>query len=192
MLPSRALRLAAQQGLRASQPALSTSAARSSVDVQLTQAQKDKWYPKVGNRDIVGWGFNGSHSYVDKEEYPCPAVRFRENTPDIVALREKEKGDWKSLSLDEKKTLYRASFCQTYSEMKAPTGEWKAIVAGLLLGMSVTGWFMVFLKTQVYPPKPATITQEWMEKNLERMVIQGQGPIEGVSSKWDYEKNQWK
>merc|ERR1712173_276403 len=71
MLPSRALRLAAQQGLRASQPALSTSAARSSVDVQLTQAQKDKWYPKVGNRDIVGWGFNGSHSYVDKEEDPC-------------------------------------------------------------------------------------------------------------------------
>ena len=58
----------------------------------------------AGNRDIVGWGFNGSHSYVDKEEYPCPAVRFRENTPDVMSLREKEKGDWKNLTLEEKKT----------------------------------------------------------------------------------------
>ena len=59
------------------------------------------WF--AGNRDVVGWGFNGTASYVDREEYPMPAVRFKENTPDVMALREKEKGDWKSLTLEEKK-----------------------------------------------------------------------------------------
>lgn len=72
--------------------------------------------------------------------------RFRENTKEILALREKEKGDWKSLTLEEKKTLYRASFCQTYAEMKAPTGEWKSIIAGILLAFSATGWLLVWIK----------------------------------------------
>ena len=57
----------------------------------------------AGNRDIVGFGFNGLPNYEDKCEYPAPAVRFKENTADVVALREKEKGDWKALSIDEKK-----------------------------------------------------------------------------------------
>lgn len=80
---------------------------------------------KIGNREIVGHGWNGTACYADRVDYPMPAVRFRETTPEIAALREKEKGDWKKLSLQEKKALYRASFCQTFSEMKAGTGEWK-------------------------------------------------------------------
>lgn len=88
--------------------------------------------------------------------------------------------------------MYRASFCQTYAEMKASTGEWKAILAGVLLGFSATAWLMVFMKTQVYPPLPSTITEEWKEKNLEMMVRQRQGAITGVSSQYDYEKGDWK
>jgi hypothetical protein len=33
--------------------------------------------------------------------------RFREDTPEILKVKEKEKGDWKKLSIDEKKLLYR-------------------------------------------------------------------------------------
>ena len=43
--------------------------------------------------------------------------RFREDTPEILKLREKEKGDWKKLTIAEKKVLYRASFCQTIAEV---------------------------------------------------------------------------
>jgi len=189
MLPTRVARLVAQSGVTTR--ALSTSASRAS-DFTPTQEQKDKWYPKLGNRDIVGYGFNGSAVYVDKEEYPAPAVRFGENSDEVMALRVKERGDWKSLSLEDKKALYRASFCKTYAEMNAPTGEWKAILSGVLSGMALTLLFMIFMRTQVYPPMPHTITEEWMHKNLERMLTQRQGRIEGVSSKWDYEKNQWK
>ena len=57
----------------------------------------------AGNRDIVGYGFNGNPTYIDREEWPAPAIRFKENTADVEALRQKEKGDWKKLTLDEKK-----------------------------------------------------------------------------------------
>lgn len=34
---------------------------------------------------------------------PLPAVRWAPNTADVIALRDKEKGDWNGLSLAEKK-----------------------------------------------------------------------------------------
>lgn len=92
---------------------------------------------KIGNREIVGYGFNGQPVYVDRLDYPLPGIRFKENTPDVLALREKEKGDWKKLSIEEKKALYRASFCQTYSEMKYKTPEWKACIGGALIAFSL-------------------------------------------------------
>ena len=39
---------------------------------------------------------------------------------------------------------------------------------------------------------PGTITREWMEAEAEEMVRQGQGRLTGISSEWDYEKNEWK
>ena len=46
--------------------------------------------------------------------------RFREDSPEILKLREKEKGDWKKLTIAEKKVLYRSSFCQTIAEVTNP------------------------------------------------------------------------
>ena len=43
-------------------------------------------------------------------------------------------------------TVYRASFRQTYAEMKAPTGEWKSVLAITIGGIVVTGWFLMFMK----------------------------------------------
>lgn len=41
---------------------------------------------KIGNREIVGFGLNGEPSYIDRLERPMPAIRFKENTPDIQVL----------------------------------------------------------------------------------------------------------
>ncbi|CAB3375989.1 Hypothetical predicted protein [Cloeon dipterum] len=147
---------------------------------------------KTGAREVVGYGFNGQHNYADRVDFPMPAVRFLENTPDILALREKEKGDWKKLSLEEKKALYRASFCQTFSEMKAPTGQWKSVVGITLIISSLSLWIYMAMKTFVYKPLPETFTEERIQAQLQRMIDIRVDPIEGLTSKYDYENNRWK
>ncbi|KAK6982155.1 cytochrome c oxidase subunit 4 isoform 1 mitochondrial, partial [Biomphalaria glabrata] len=161
-------------------------------NVVLEQKLKDEIHPKIGNREIVGFGLNGLATYVDRCEFPCPAIRFKEDTPEVLKLREKEKGDWKNLTLEEKKALYRASFCQTFSEINAPTGEWKMFLSVILLSLAATGWIMLFVKKFVYPPPPKNLTREWQEKMLQKMLDEEQGRIMGISSKWDYEKLEWK
>lgn len=71
--------------------------------VALTQACNASHKSYIGTRDVVGHGFNGNLRYFDAVDMPYPAIRFREETKQISKLREKEKGDWKNLSLEEKK-----------------------------------------------------------------------------------------
>ncbi|CAK9300414.1 unnamed protein product [Gordionus sp. m RMFG-2023] len=73
----------------------------------------------IKNRDVVGYGNNGEPVYfgtahlffksifpLDIPITPCPAIRFKENTPEVLKLREKEMKDWKNLSIEEKKELF--------------------------------------------------------------------------------------
>lgn len=84
---------------------------------------------------------------IDRVDYPMPAIRFREATNEINALREKEKQDWKKMSTEEKKALYRASFCQTFAEMKAGTGEWKLHLGLGLIFSTLAIWVAIFMNT---------------------------------------------
>ena len=36
-----------------------------------------------GKREVIGYGYNGQPNYVDRVDYPIPAVRFKEETPQI-------------------------------------------------------------------------------------------------------------
>lgn len=42
---------------------------------------------RIGNRDVVGYGLNGEYIYVDHIAFPMPAVRFKENTPEIMVIK---------------------------------------------------------------------------------------------------------
>jgi len=149
-------------------------------------------HSRIGSREVVGWGVNGESNYFDVLVAPFPAIRWREDTPEIVALKQKEKGDWKKLSVEEKKALYRASFCQTFAEMNAPTGEWKGILGCTLGFISIALWVFLACKVFIYPPLPESFTLENRQKLLKRMIELHVDPIEGISSKWDYENNRWK
>ncbi|EFA07496.1 cytochrome c oxidase subunit IV isoform X1 [Tribolium castaneum] len=146
----------------------------------------------IGNREIVGFGFNGQPNYADRVDFPLPAIRWKENTPDIQALREKEKGDWRKLTIEEKKALYRASFCQTFAEMKAPTGEWKSIVGISFVLVAIALWGFYGMKTFVYAPLPESFNEENRRAQLRRIIDLQINPVQGLSSKWDYEKDDWK
>lgn len=96
--------------------------------------------------------------------------------------------------------------------MKAPTGEWKSVAGLTLVGISLACWIYIWMKKfgelqifnlhfnffkysfvyLVYPPLPITFTPERQQAQLERMVNMQIGPIEGLASKYDYEKGRWK
>jgi hypothetical protein len=66
-------------------------------------ADRMRRHPRIGNREIVGYGLKGKPEYFDTVMFPCPSIRWEADTPEIVELRKKEKGDWKQLSIEEKK-----------------------------------------------------------------------------------------
>jgi cytochrome c oxidase subunit 4 len=80
----------------------------------------------------------------------------------LQALREKEKGDWRKLTLEEKKALYRASFCMTFSEINAPTGEWKSILGIACLFISLGLWIVVLEK--FFGKKAVNVTEFYLNK----------------------------
>lgn len=147
---------------------------------------------RIGNRDWVGYGTNGCATYFDSVAFPMPAIRFRENTNDLMALREKEKGDWRKLNLEERKILYRASFCQTFAEIQAPTGDWKYITGGTLMGLACSLFIFTLIKLFCGPPLPESFSEENRAKNLRQIIDFEYGVANGIASKWDYEKNDWK
>ncbi|XP_041976885.1 transmembrane protease serine 11E-like [Aricia agestis] len=156
------------------------------------QVRKIHGLSRIGNRDVVGFGINGSANYKDDPHFPFPAVRFKENTEDICALREKEKGDWKLLTCAEKRALYRASFCQTFAEFQHPTGQWKFILGWALFLSSYCFWSAMFYHCYVYEKLPLSFCKESREAQLRRMLDLHVNPVDGLSSKWDYEQDCWK
>ncbi|XP_075166705.1 cytochrome c oxidase subunit 4 isoform 1, mitochondrial-like [Haematobia irritans] len=144
-----------------------------------------------GKREYVGFGVNGSPTYCDLAEYPMPAIRFREPDATICALREKEKGDWKQLSKEDIKTLYRYSFCQTFAEFKAPTGEWKMHLGIGLWACAVGILFSAFV-SHSYGEVPETFKEDRRQAQLKRIIALEINPITGISSNWDYEIGDWK
>merc|ERR1712184_173660 len=148
---------------------------------------------EIGNREVVGYGNCGQENYVDHIHYPFPAIRFKEDTGEIAKLREKEKGDWKKMTIEEKKALYRASFCQTLAEVEAPTGEIKSIIGLALIGISIGVWGYLWTKAFVYGELPDSITNEEKQKaQIERMIALRVNPVEGLTSNYDYEAGKWK
>lgn len=163
------------------------------MSINLVQKARPAFRFRIGNREIVGPSTTPIDTYYDRIDHPCPPIRFKEPTAEISALREKEKNSWKSLTIDEKKKLYRYSFCQTFKEMEAPTGQGRKIFGSFLMLISIPIALYAVVKNTVYPPLPESMSDAG-KKRLVRWYIESQAdPLDGgISSKWDYEKNEWK
>merc|ERR1712179_822892 len=146
---------------------------------------------EIGNREVVGYGNCGQENYVDHVHYPFPAIRFKEDDAEISQIRVKELGDWKKITPHEKKVLYRASYCQTFAEMNAPTGEWKMITGMILFGLGISMWMVIWCQKYVIPGGLRTLEPDYIKANVQRRIDYEMGPIEGLASRYDYEKNEW-
>ncbi|KAM8946540.1 cytochrome c oxidase subunit 4 isoform 2, mitochondrial isoform 2-T2 [Pelodytes ibericus] len=131
--------------------------------------------------------------YYDHRAIPMPDIPYQEKlSSQQASIKEKEKGPWKQLSQEDKIALYRIKFNETYAEMNKPSNEWKTIFGTILSLIGVTGLIVWWQTAFVYPPKPHTLAEEWKAMQAKRMLDMRVGPIQGFSSNWDYEKNEWK
>ncbi|MED6260041.1 hypothetical protein ATANTOWER_030494 [Ataeniobius toweri] len=131
--------------------------------------------------------------YYDRLDTPLPDKPYTDILSDAdKSLKQKEKGPWSQLTNEEKITLYRLMFYQTYAEMKEPKGEWKTVVGGIFFFLGFTGLVVWWQRIYVYPPHPRTNDEDWQAMQLQRMLDMRVNPVQGFSAKWDYEKGQWK
>ncbi|XP_048210959.1 cytochrome c oxidase subunit 4 isoform 1, mitochondrial [Perognathus longimembris pacificus] len=131
--------------------------------------------------------------YVDRRDYPLPDIaHVRQLSASQKALKEKEKAPWTGLSKDEKVELYRIRFNESFAEMNQGTNEWKTVVGMALFFIGFTAIVLVWEKRFVYGPVPHTFDEDWVAMQTKRMLDMKVSPIQGFSSHWDYEKNEWK
>ncbi|KAG8038093.1 hypothetical protein G9C98_006418 [Cotesia typhae] len=123
------------------------------------------YFKKIGKREIVGFGINGEPHYMDLWDYPFPSIRFKEMTPDL------------------EKELYRASFCQTFAELEAPDGHWKAIVGCVCIGISIAMWMFMYIRFNVYSPLPESFSPENQAAQLKRIRLLDINPIWGINKR---------
>ena len=171
----------------------SSRAIHASVVVRSGHHIEHWWGPeKAAGREVVGYGSNGDETYQDRLDYWYPAIRFRKEDDVSRSLRSKEKADWKSLSPEDRKLLYRYSFRQTLAEFEAPSGYWKVMVSAISLVLSLATLYAVFLNSYVYPEVPPTFQNEYKEAQVQRQIVLEKGAFLGPAKYWDYENNKWK
>uniref|UniRef100_U3DBM8 Cytochrome c oxidase subunit 4 n=1 Tax=Callithrix jacchus TaxID=9483 RepID=U3DBM8_CALJA len=132
-------------------------------------------------------------SYMDRRDYPLPDVaHVRHLSASQKALKEKEKASWSSLSVDEKVELYRIQFKESFAEMNRGSNEWKTVVGAAMFFIGITAILIILEKRYVYGPLPHTFDKEWVAMQTKRMLDLKVNPVDGLDSKWDYDKKVWK
>jgi len=58
--------------------------------------------------------------------------------------------------------------------------------------VGLSWWAYIWMKYYVYPPLPESFSLECRQAQLKRMLEASVDRVDGLSSKWDYEKNTWK
>ncbi|XP_058535369.1 cytochrome c oxidase subunit 4 isoform 2, mitochondrial [Ochotona princeps] len=128
-----------------------------------------------------------------QRSYPMPDEPFcTELSAEQQALKEKEKGSWSQLSPAEKVALYRLQFNETFAEMNRRSNEWKTVMGCVFFFSGFTGLVIWWQRVYVFPEKPITLTDERKAQQLQRILDMKGNPVQGLASRWDYEKKQWK
>ncbi|XP_064132000.1 cytochrome c oxidase subunit 4 isoform 2, mitochondrial isoform X2 [Loxodonta africana] len=132
-------------------------------------------------------------SYHAERSYPMPDEPFcTELSTEQRALKEKEKGSWTKLTHAEKVALYRLQFHESFAEMNRRSNEWKTVMGGVFFCFGITALLIWWQRVYVFPEKPITLTDEWKAKQLQRILDMKGNPVQGLASRWDYDKKEWK
>ncbi|KAJ4307061.1 Cytochrome c oxidase subunit 5B, mitochondrial [Collariella sp. IMI 366227] len=98
-----------------------------------------------------------------------------------MALRDRMKGSWAELTLQEKKAAYWIAFGPHGPRSLPPPGENQKVILYTIIGVGVS--FVVFASMRMFAkPAPSTMTKEWQEASNEFLKAQKSDPLTGISS----------
>ncbi|CAM0137866.1 Cytochrome c oxidase subunit 5B, mitochondrial [Umbelopsis sp. WA50703] len=97
-------------------------------------------------------------------------------------LEEAQKGDWKQLSLEEKKAAYYISFGPhgPREPLTQPGHGMKVLIGSIGVVAASAALFYVIRQNAI--EKPKTVSKEWEEATNEYMKEQKMNPISGIAS----------
>ncbi|KAL2265581.1 hypothetical protein VTJ83DRAFT_6681 [Remersonia thermophila] len=98
-----------------------------------------------------------------------------------MALRDRMKGSWTELTLQEKKAAYWIAFGAHGPRSLPPPGEGKKVAIYTAIGLGVS--FAIFGTMRAFAkPAPKTMTKEWQEATNEFLKNQKSDPLTGLTS----------
>lgn len=98
-----------------------------------------------------------------------------------MSLRDRMKGSWGELTLQEKKASYWIAFGAHGPRAVPPPDENKKVLYYTLIGLAAS--FALFYSTRlVARPSPRTMNQEWQEQTNEYLKEQKVEPLTGYAS----------
>ena len=101
----------------------------------------------------------------------------------VLALRAKEAGSWKTLSAEEKKAIYRATYGASRAELQeaAKPHDSGKVIAGTVIAVAVALLLGKGL-TSLANPGPTSMSKEYQAAQTKHMVERGLNPVFGVSA----------
>ncbi|KAG7285071.1 Cytochrome c oxidase polypeptide 5, mitochondrial [Staphylotrichum longicolle] len=98
-----------------------------------------------------------------------------------MALRDRMKGSWTELTVQEKKAAYWIAFGPHGPRSLPPPGENKKVILYTAIGVFAS--FVIFATMRSFArPPPATMTKEYQEATNEFLKNQNSDPLTGLSS----------
>ncbi|KAL2149514.1 hypothetical protein VTH82DRAFT_8165 [Thermothelomyces myriococcoides] len=98
-----------------------------------------------------------------------------------MALRDRMKGNWADLTLQEKKAAYFVAFGPHGPRALDPPGENKKVAIYTVAGVGFSLLLFAIVRAFANPP-PRTMTKEWQEATNEYLKSQKADPLTGLTS----------
>ncbi|KAK0385589.1 hypothetical protein NLU13_6767 [Sarocladium strictum] len=98
-----------------------------------------------------------------------------------MALRDRMKGSWTELTVQEQKAAYWIAFGPHGPRAVDPPGTGARVAWGVAIGLGVS--FAIFGTIRMFAkPAPHTMTKEYQEMSNEFLINQKSDPLTGISS----------
>ncbi|KAI7901515.1 cytochrome c oxidase subunit IV [Cokeromyces recurvatus] len=137
---------------------------------------------RVNATRIIGRRNASTNIAIQNIETRWKTLSTAEQNTIAKQLEEAQKGDWKSLSLDEKKAAYYIAFgAHGPREPLTKPGHGMKVLAGVTGVLAASGvlFYLIRLGAQ---ETPKTVSREWQEATNEYLKSQNSNPVTGISS----------